>query len=913
MNARRPGFRLRTLFLALGVLVVSAAYVLLLTASETVVVRVEGDLQRHWQVPFHLIVRSPDHVLPWEKAWGLTRIHDMVTLPPGMTLEQYRTIREIPGVEVAAPISVVGYFLSRLNWDTFLSGEGWYRVQWEYALDRGPFVYRYIDQQEPPYAWLVDWEHLQATAPALASELLTWLDPQKDAYPEALRPLLRIIPRLSPYAEAKGTPFRWKVNLRIPLLLVGVDFAAEDRLTGLGRAVKGLDPRQIQGYCRFPPRIQTLAQQLPESMKASASEESSFVELPVFVIPVVFLGSLPVDLDVSLHLIRLRAPESPEALIWDLQAHGEEALARLEPLEERTFSQSLQEAYRQYYAGRESGSFRYFTGEVFWAEQPLTEETCANPGVPLSLDPAYPWGVGPPVWKGMGQTTAHITFNGKELRVDLTEAPGGLNPLQERTVREGAAVPVALVKPVIYAFYRPEDLPLITDPLTMTAIGLYRVPPVRVLAMNGQALEHPQYLRPNLTPLGYLPPPPAMLTTLEAACALLGDPCISVIRVRVAGVETFSPQTQAKIEAVAAEIVRRTGLHVDVVAGASVRPVQVHLPGDGERFPDLVVEEPWLQKGVHLTIRRTVQRGNRQLFGVMLVLALVYTFNTGTIWIMQDMWKWALVRALGWREGTVYVRLVLRAVGVGLVAGLAGAALAWGVTELGGWAVPGARLLLIVPLSTALVGLGVALPALEAIRVPPLPVLQGRWGMAAQVPRRWAWLGLPARHPREMLLAVLASAGATWLLAMVVGAWWGLRGYLSLTLLGQYLLVRLQAEHGVLVGVSLLVAGLAILDVVLLLMQRYGYLTGLFLAFGWRPREVFRFWLRQGWMLGALGGTAGGLLGLLTLVMGDGFRAAYLAGFGVAGLMGPALGALAAWVPAWWASRQTPAEILRRG
>ena len=52
----------RTLLLAFGVLVVSTAYVLLLSTSETIVAQVTEDLREHYRPAYDLIVRGPEIV-----------------------------------------------------------------------------------------------------------------------------------------------------------------------------------------------------------------------------------------------------------------------------------------------------------------------------------------------------------------------------------------------------------------------------------------------------------------------------------------------------------------------------------------------------------------------------------------------------------------------------------------------------------------------------------------------------------------------------------------------------------------------------------------------------------------------------------------------------------------------------------
>src|SRR5207237_7383079 len=117
------------------------------------------------------------------------------------------------------------------------------------------------------------------------------------------------------------------------------------------------------------------------------------------------------------------------------------------------------------------------------------------------------------------------------------------------------------------------------DPLAGGGLETYSYP--RALLPDGRALE------PTRSMAGYLNSPPLLLTTLDGA-EWLSDPAryagqpgqafISVIRVKVAGVEQPGDASVATLARVAVDIREATGLAVDVVKGASPTGVSVTLP-----------------------------------------------------------------------------------------------------------------------------------------------------------------------------------------------------------------------------------------------------------------------------------------------------------------------------------------------
>jgi len=874
---------LRTLLLAFGVLVVSTAYVLLLSTSETIVAQVTEDLREHYRPAYDLIVRGPESVLPQEHEIGAVRLQDLSALRPSITLEQYRKILEIPQIEVAAPISVVGVFYQYPAF-RYRAPAGLYWIERIYRIPQPGFAY---ERHDRTLLWYYDTTLLTSLR---ESEFKKRLNELPNYYPALY------IWRFNPKGKLK---FVSPVVIRVPLpfLLMGIDPEAESRLVGLEQTVIGEMLPPDLGVCEYPPPLK--GHPVPGIPQVPGE-----FDVPVYMFPVLLRRDLAIEIEAQLRLTPIQANLSLEDILVALEQEGP------------AFAKDLPTGAPQVFeVSREDLEFQKGPKASHMLDA-LRSGNCKPPlppGIPLPPSP-YPFGDGDALWPAPEGISIEKARGGVLSVKTWGAETSPLNPLGEVVVRSAPRQVLARVIPAVVGTYNPRALPLEQDPLLALPLGTYLTPEARVLALNEEPLPNPEPLKPGLSPLGYLPFPAAMLTNLKSACAILGEQCISAIRVKVAGVEEFSPQAQAKIEAVAAEIMRRTGLHVDVVAGASPRPMQVHLPGTG-KYPDLLLQELWMQKGVHLTIHRTVQKGNQALFGFLLALTVLYTANAGAMWVMGDLWKWALRRALGWRDRTVLLALLGRGLTVGLVAGALGLLLGWGLKVALGLQMEAARLWPILPLSVGLVLLGLAVPAVAASRTPPLPVLTGRWWASAR-PRTGAlarWLGLLAHHPRELVLAALMAAGATGLLTLVMAGLLAFRGYLALTLLGQYLLVHLGPAHGVLLGVTLLVTGLGIVDVVLLLLERHGYLTGLLQALGWRPREVRDYWVWHGLALALVGGVPGGLGALALLTAGLGWRWAYpVAGLAAVALVA-ALAVLAAWLPARRAVQRPPVEVLRAG
>lgn len=113
------------------------------------------------------------------------------------------------------------------------------------------------------------------------------------------------------------------------------------------------------------------------------------------------------------------------------------------------------------------------------------------------------------------------------------------------------------------------------------------------------------------------------LTSLEAAEYFLGDEPISVIRVVVAGAGERSKESIEKVERVAEQIRKETGLHVDVMLGAADHKVQVLLD-DFEGVPGYgYLLEGWSQAGASFAIEDRVNSTNLLLSGYILLMGLI--------------------------------------------------------------------------------------------------------------------------------------------------------------------------------------------------------------------------------------------------------------------------------------------------
>lgn len=106
----RPG---RGLALGVGILVAAVSFSLLTAATTTEVAAGAATVQDNLGAAYDMVVFPASKSTP--KSGGLVPANYLSGLYEGISLSQYSKVKSIPGVQVAAPIAVVGYILGTVN------------------------------------------------------------------------------------------------------------------------------------------------------------------------------------------------------------------------------------------------------------------------------------------------------------------------------------------------------------------------------------------------------------------------------------------------------------------------------------------------------------------------------------------------------------------------------------------------------------------------------------------------------------------------------------------------------------------------------------------------------------------------------------------------------------------------------
>jgi len=864
------GRRTSTALAALGLLVATLGFVTLVSTSQTTRAVLGGDIARSWQTPYDLLVRPPGSVTALEAGQGLVRPNYVSGLAGGgVTLDQLAAIRRVPGVRVAAPVAVVG----AVNWQT----EGFgvelgreppgrplavYRLAVTSTTDAGLSTY----PVETHYVVVASRGEVRYL-PYSRDAILT-VDGRRVgcSYPvTCFAPRVCDSGRCGPPQDPPG----YGVELLQPIVIAGVDPAAEAALAGLDRCVT--TGRYLQAGDRVAP---------------AADRDPPGTRIPVLVSARSFVDETLAG--------RLARATDPGAV---LRGRPPARLAGWRPLRESRIT--VAQLYRAFLprVGDEVDEWPVWSvGDVTYREEPGGRLVAADRRPDLSI---------------YQRENFHLVGEQERLAMPPAARDRWFRPVVQHGY-EGLAGNRYWEK---VGTYDPDCLPGF-DPLAGAGLETYSTPAVR--------LDDGRRLGPSRSLGAYVTSPPLVLTTLDGA-AWLSDPArfqgrpgrafVSVVRVRLDGVAQPGRVAERRLAQVATDIRDATGLEVDVVKGTSPKEVRVDLPAGRFGRPALALREPWSVKGVALRFTRAVSAQNLALFALALVGATILVGETAYISVRRRRAEFAVLRALGWPTRRIAALVELETVALGLGVGLVAVAVGVPLTTWLGVRAIAWVAVATAPLAMTVAALAALVPALAAARGTTARVLAGRGRVRrSRPPRSSATLGLrelagPWRT--EALLGATAVALGAAMLGGVVLVAAAFRGRLDATILGVYLAGRARPFHLAVAALTLTLGVLAAGQVVTLgYLERQASLAAL-RALGWPRSRVLVLLAAQGLALGLAGGGAGALAVWAAGALAGATPSATGLAAGVGLLVAVAASGLAAAGPLWQAYRSDPAEALR--
>lgn len=801
--------RVATAFAAAGLLTSILGFILLASTSQTAAATLRGDAEKQWPSPFDLLVRPTAALTSLEKSQGLIRPNYLSGLVGGITSDQLGLIRHIPGVEVAAPIAVVGF----VNWPAGTTLDLQSQVAGHLIS-----VFR-ISQSAVGDAGL---SHFPTTTRYLVvaptGHLATGLGGITELRIGSITIACSGMVSCEDGSTTDGSPAAATtfVSFNEPILLAGVDPTAEAALDGAAGCVRS--GRYLQAG--DSPR---LAGDTGPAIPVLASTTSSIDE------------TVSVRVDAASDPQRILAGADPASLgTWSSVAtHATTA--------DQLFQGFLTQGLGSYY----NLSPLQVPGPVGYGV--VGADHLAARSVPPDLS----------VFNNPFGNAVVVPPEAQDTWVRAIIA--------HEFVNSGAATPQG--QPTLQPPNRWQIVGRF-DSQCLSGVGssvasLAGFAPATVTTSDGR------HLGATRSVAGYVNPPPALLTTLDGA-AYFADPArfaggpgaafISAIRIRVANVQQPGPLSEARLARVAADIHAATGLAVDIVKGSAQTAVSVDLPAGNFGRPALTVTERWSVKGVVVDFVTTVGRANLALFAIVLLGAAILVGQTTYSSARRRRHEFGVLRAFGWSPGRIVLLVEMETVTLAAVVGVA--ALLVDVIVAGrlhtgsvGW-----QLALSPLVAIGVAALAAAVPALLISRSSVVETLRP----SRRSRRRSRAPSLVGFAIREMIGAwraeALLGAGAVGLGGALIGGAvlisTSFGGEVDASLLGTVVSGQLRGFHVVLGALVLVVGVVAAGQIVTLsYLERQSDLAVL-RALGWHRRTVAAVAVIQALVMGLVGGIA---------------------------------------------------------
>lgn len=903
----------RTLALLLGVVIATSSFLVLTTASDTSRLQVVDTVRSNFRSAYDIVIRPAGSSTELERRSNLVRGNFVSGIYGGITQAQVALVRDLPGVDIAAPVAVVGLTeqLAQVPVDVQdqlgPADRQVARVAVTRSYDDGAttrpdspqYLYATRAAATPfPAGQAVVGDQLYGPTETIGGAK-TPICAASAGDPDATRPFTdevrsgeacwsavsgsvgssRTLTLLGPRAVVP-------VPVPFTFVLIAVDPTAEAGLEGLDRSV-------------------TAGQYLSAQEGLSGSTDG-LRSIPVLVADQPFTTETT-----SVNVQQLGADATAIATSGRTARQQIRELAQ-QPgatVQERTLSTA--DAYAQLVARLRDPSQNFQNLlSIYWT------------GSPTSFTQTGPQAVQPTLMTNPDSTWA-ANFAPSAMTFLPKSADGSAYRTLTPHIGNNSTSRTAVALHAVGVF----------DPTKLTGfsalgypgLSTFRAPTAQPADAATRQFLHDQALRPDGNPAGYLAQPPSLITTMAALPALV-DPDrydttltaapVSVIRVRVADVSGPDPVSRERIRRVAELIKTRTGLDVDITAGASASPVQVSLPADpAADRPALLVDEGWARKGTAVEVLRQIDRKSLLLFVLVLVACAMFVANSSTAALRSRRTELGILSCLGWPRQKLVTMVVGELLVTGAVAGLLGALAAFPAAAAAGVHLSPWRALTVIPAAAALTALAGLSSALSSSRVAPLTVVRPsvRMPRRARTPRGVTGLAASGvtRVPLRSLVAGSTLAVAVGALTLLLSISLGFRGAVTGSVLGDAVTVQVRGPDYAAAAVMIVLGLLAVADVLYLGVQERAAEYALLSATGWTDGALARLVSVEGALIGAGGAAAGALLGGAIAVATAGrLPAAVALAAAVAVVGGTLLAGLVGLLPARRLRRETPVRTL---
>ncbi|MDT9027519.1 ABC transporter permease [Rossellomorea yichunensis] len=854
----------RFILMLIGVLVISGGLSYMAISTDTSKGTINDILQKNWNSQYHILVR-PTKSKSNTESENLISPNYLSSLKGGISLDQYKTIKSIDDISIAAPISMIGYTTFAANLKAFneteFSENKIYRLTYNKNIKNG------LEQPQ-------------------MNESTSYITKNPDLLSKDLNFLNRNI-----------------VNTEGYLLLAGIDPEQEAKLTGLDASLL------TKGKNRYFEE-----QDIPGVRVREADTELKIPKQQHTSIPVLLSSQYYAKYSESWSIEELELNKKLDSIKPLLKTKGLTYLDQFDGKEISTFSIYSNDLYQLLIKQLTQQSIN--PKFIVNGKPPTVEFTRALRFSPNGLNYEHLNNPFPDRWEYSYDIQPINNADGPHY--DIPDGYRKLEPINDWSDSSFYDLK-HYIDPEFIGVYDPSRLNVAKNPLTELPMETYRPPTAElVVDETDKPVNPPRMISPSGSPAGFLQEPPSLLTTIDAAEEILGNKPISAIRIKVKGVSTFNEESQEILKSVISQIEKKTGLEADITLGSSPQPTLLHVPQSGNQQEIGWIEMPWIKLGTSTTIFKETKLGFSGIILVVLIVAIIYVLATNLVSFLARRREFAVLLALGWKISTIYRLIILEALLIGgIVATISLTVSGYFISQNGNISL---NKVIILALSGLIIYLlGSIAPLLMVRKVTPYETI--KIGEYQQIkykllksPTIWS---MAVNHMFGKLgrnsLSILAMVFPTTLLAVFIFITFRLKGVLYTTWLGQYTAMEVGSAHYIAMGTALLISILTTAELMWQNVVERKSEISILKSLGWRNNAVRKIILFEAIFAGMIAGIFSIILSFLFIfvIYGEPINTQYWL-TSLTGLIPLIVSVIGAILPAQIAVRITPSEGMRQ-
>jgi putative ABC transport system permease protein len=454
------------------------------------------------------------------------------------------------------------------------------------------------------------------------------------------------------------------------------------------------------------------------------------------------------------------------------------------------------------------------------------------------------------------------------------------------------------------------------DPLTKLPLQTYRPAEAEiVLDSNSKPLNPVLTIHGSGSPIGLLTNPPNILTTVRVAEEITGGNSISSIRIKVKGIDQIGEASQQKLTDIKEEIEEKTGLQVTITRGSSPQPTITKIVDKGETLGWM--EQTWIHLGSAITILRETSLGYTSILLAVLIIGSMYVFATTYVSFLTNKRDYSIFLALGWKKRMIRRLIVAEALSYVIVISLISIGVEY-ILSRNGYEFNWEKIGLVTVTCLVIYGVGILVPIIHVGTIKPYQGIKTGEirNRTIRILQSKHLVGLVfnqiMQRPGRNLLSILAIALPSTLLSFYLFVSFRLDGILYTSYLGEFVAVEVNNSHYLIMGAALFVGILTTAQMMWQnIVERKNDLA-LFKAIGWKNSIVAISILLEGAVIGFLAGLIGLLLSMGYIgFMYDIFPWDSLTILSLTICVPTLIGMIGAIIPTIQALRTSPYEVLK--